>query len=225
MNSIDKPSFNENITTTLDFFQNPKTSDPFRFLSGNGCVLISAPHSVEQLRLGKPKLPEYQTGILALLLHHTLNCPTIIKTSNQNDDANFDMPCAYKSFLTTQIPDSSIKYLIDLHQMSRRRKQMITICTGRGANIHKRDDITDLIKNSFKASKFHGIHIDDPFDATYENTVSSYISRTCRIPCFQLEINSQLVHTDHPQHRFYDVLNVLSHIIQTLNNPSASLKP
>ena len=209
-------NFDKEANNLLATFKNSDTEDSFQFFRGNGHVIISAPHSVEQVRDGKCKYGEYQSGVLARLLHDSLNCPTIVKTKNCDDDANYDGDCKYKSFVSSHILNHEIKYLLDLHLMAPSRAQMIAIGTGNGSNILGRNDIAEFIKKAFEEKEWGIITLDDPFDATYDHTVSATIARECAIPCFQIEINSKLVSPDYPEYQLEDVFHALSEIIKAL---------
>ena len=108
-------------------------------LNGDKKVMFSAPHAVEQTRDGKIKYAEQDTGEIARFVNK-LGYPCIIKTENLNDDANYDLNCKYKSDLQKYIKDNNIVALIDLHELSPLREQLI--CLGTGGE----DDINLLIE-------------------------------------------------------------------------------
>lgn len=176
-------------------------------------IIVSAPHSVEQTRDGKRKYGEYQTGVLAQLLRENIDCSCIYKTKNNNDDANFDDKSDYKDELIKFIKINSINYLIDLHQLAPFRKELIDIGTGKGRNLLGRLDIAESVKRLFQNNGFSDVSIDDPFDAAYPYTISSYVSRTCNIPCIQIEINSKLLIPDDPEYAFDKIFNILCEFI------------
>ena len=183
--------------TFLEFenFFYQEHAQSFVLLPGHGPVMISAPHCVEQLRNGRIKAAEPQTGALAKMLHHTLGCPVIYKTKNCNDDANFDENCLYKQALSAYINSSDILFLLDLHQLAPHRKMNVAIGTGKHKNVSRQAFINATIE-AFCEKKITKIKIDDPFGATYPFTVSSYIASTCGISCLQIEINSKILRLD-----------------------------
>ena len=77
-------------------------------IEGNNNIIISAPHGVSQVRLGKQKPSEIGSLATALFLRNNSNSFLIVKTRNNNDDANFDEVSNYKN---------SIKKLINKHNM------------------------------------------------------------------------------------------------------------
>ena len=66
-------------------------------------VLISAPHGVRQLRLGKIKGREIGSLATALFLKESTPSSFIAKTRNNNDDANFDEISDYKNSIISII--------------------------------------------------------------------------------------------------------------------------
>ena len=173
------------------YFDTPHEQS-FVLLEGTGRVMVSAPHSVGQTRNGRAKISEPQTGTLARMLHDELNCPVIFKTKNCGDDANFDAVSPYKEALAEYVKRCGIKFLLDLHQLSPKRDVQINLGTGRGKNV-ARAEYVEAAVNAFCNHGICKIGIDTPFAAACPNTVSSYISRTCGIPCMQIEIHSLLV--------------------------------
>ena len=161
-------------------------------LGGTKKIMFSAPHAVEQTRDGKIKYAEKETALIAMLLNKE-GYPCIIKTENIGDDANFDLECDYKDDLVEYIKDNKIQGLIDLHQMSPKREQMI--CLGTGG-----EDCLNLLGSHNREARFfehfseyfENVSVNDPFAARGEGTISRYISKNCNIPCVQVEMNSKL---------------------------------
>lgn len=206
-----------NYSDYLSYFISSENKSSFTLLDGQGSVLISAPHSAEQTREGKVKYGEYQTGVLASLLHDKIDCPIIVKTHNCNDDANFDEQSPYKESLCQYIIDNNIKYVIDLHQLAPRRIENIDLGTGRGKNIKVDPFLLDVVKTHFESLGLENITIDAPFDASYPFTVSSFVASRCNIACIQIEINSRLVCEEYDDFCFFELLEILEKIVMDLN--------
>lgn len=192
-------------------------NESFELLEGEGRVIVSAPHSVEQTREGKIKFAEPQTGVLALLLHDELNCPVIFKTKNCNDDANYDEQSPYKDALSDYIKKSEIKFLIDLHQLSSKREVSINLGTADYKNISDLN-ILNIILDEFSSQKSGLIQIDEPFDASNPYTVSSYIHNKCNIQSIQIEINSKLLYGDSAEITFPKILIALRNSVTRIND-------
>lgn len=199
-----------------NYFQIPH-NESFELLEGQGLVIVSAPHSVEQTREGKIKFAEPQTGVLARLLHDELNCPVIFKTKNCNDDANYDKDSSYKDTLSSYIESSNIKFLIDLHQLSSKREVSIDFGTSNFKNI---SDLKyfNILLGEFAIQNLGLIQIDTPFDASYPYTISSYIHNKCKIQSIQIEINSKLLYGDLADIYFEKIFIALRNSIIKLNN-------
>ena len=80
-------------------------------LLGENNILISAPHGVSQVRLGKYKVHEIGSLSTALYLQNQTGCFMIAKTRNNNDDANFDEKSEYKNSIRNLIKNQNIKYI------------------------------------------------------------------------------------------------------------------
>ena len=81
-------------------------------------VMVSAPHAVTQIREGKEKYAEPETGKMAEILYERYDIPCIIKVNNHGDDANYDIESDYRDALESYINAHSVEVLLDLHQMS-----------------------------------------------------------------------------------------------------------
>lgn len=183
---------NQKIKEYEEFFF-AEHSESFELLSGEGSVIISAPHAVEQLRERKPKPAEPETGVLARLLHDELNCPVIYKASNKNDDANYDASCDYKDAIEAYIKAHDIKVVLDLHQLSPLREMMINFGTAGFTNITDKR-IYNILFDEFSRQELGEILLDIPFDASLPNTISSFTHRTCGVQAIQIEINTRLLY-------------------------------
>ena len=191
-------NFNDNLKYAEERM-NEFRQQSFVIKPGEGGIMFSAPHSVEQFREGKIKYSERQTGILVEMLHKELGCPIIKKTANYNDDANYDPVCAYKDALAKYVSDNKIHFLVDLHQLSPSRDVMVNLGTGEWKNLNN-ITLLNIFMSSFSKHNLGIIQVDEPFDGSYDHTVSSTIHRKCSIPCIQIELNSRLVHQEYDEY-------------------------
>lgn len=213
--------YEQRLKQYLPYFLKKDHLNCFEIIPGKGKVMVSAPHSVEQIRNNQVKSGEYQTGAIARILHDILDCPVIVKTRNCNDDANYDPDCDYKRALVSHIRENGIEYLLDLHQLAAGREVLINLGTAGGANLAGQDDITRKATEIFVHSGF-SVSIDHPFGAFYPYTVSAYISRTCEIPCLQIEINSKLVNDQHESFNIDSVIEAIAGLIRWLEARSGT---
>ena len=118
--------------------------DSFQYLEGNiSGIIFSCPHAVSQTREGNEKLADYHTGPLGIALN-SLGYNVLIKTKNNNDDANYDIKSSYKDYLSKIIKKNGFVYLIDLHGMSKKRNIIISLGTQFGKNVDKASELTKL---------------------------------------------------------------------------------
>ena len=185
----------------------------FVVLSGKGNVFISCPHAVSQLRNGVIKSAEPETGVIAFTLNELYKFPAIIKTSNKDDDANYDKVSPYKDECVKQINENNYKCLLDLHLLNASRAMDINIGTRGGQNI-KDKQILNKVINVFLKHGFTSVTIDKPFGAFNPNTVSTYVNKKAHIDTLQIEINSKLVY-DKKNHDYKNTKNVK--MIEALN--------
>lgn len=184
----------EILSQSYDQFYTPaQDAKSFEFLTGEITdVVFSCPHAVSQLREGKEKWADINTGPLGLALHY-LGFSVMIKTKNCNDDANYDMKSPYKDYLCEYVKKNDIKYLIDLHGMSKKRDILISLGTSFGAHSDKSLELTNQFikianKNGLNTEQ---IGIDFPFSGALR-TVSAHINRKNKIETLQVEINSRI---------------------------------
>lgn len=187
----------------------------FELIDGQGKIMVSAPHSATQIRRGKLKEAEPQTGVIAKLLHDDLDIPIIYKTKNMGDDANFDINSDYKKALIEYIVNNKIKLLIDLHQLSPSRKEKIDICTGKLKNIDN-PEIINVFFNEFLLADIDNIQIDKPFSGSLPTTIVTYVRNITGIQSLQIEINSNLLYERFPDYNFIAVYQSIKKAICTI---------
>ena len=184
----------------------------FVFLNGNKKILISAPHAVEQTREGKIKYSEPETALIALSLN-TLGFPCIIKTTNENDDVNYDLESEYKKKLLSYCKENDIKFILDLHQLSPARD--VDICLGTGndqnCNLVDKQYLLSTITNEIDKSKFN-YKINFPYAASGIRTISGYMS-SLKYSSLQLEINCKLISDYCNGQNFEEVCQLIKNIV------------
>lgn len=208
---------NSEALEALAYFSRDDHPQSFELLPGSGRVMLSAPHAVLQTRNGQIKQAERYTGMLARLMNRRHGTPCIYKTRNMNDDANFDPHSPYRDALCKYANSSGIRCVLDLHQLSPKRPMALCIGTGRGQNLHGREDAVLCVSEAFMHCGLAPVTIDDPFAALTPATVSATVART-GIPALQLELNSALLMEDTPTERFDDVLCALEDAVCALEN-------
>lgn len=187
----------------------------FELSEGSGVVMFSAPHSVEQTRMGKIKPAERFTGVLCKMLNEA-GFPVIYKTANCGDDANFDMQSPYKAALCHYVKTHGVKMVVDLHQLAPARKVAINLGT---ANFRNTYDVTcaEMVQNLFVEADVGEVRIDYPFKGSKPYTVSSFVRNACGIQTIQIEINSKLLCLQQPD-VLISVFNALKACALQLNS-------
>lgn len=194
------------------------TGPLYRVRNFPGRVMLSAPHSVNQIRRGNIKYAEVYTGAMTEYLSEILSVSSIIKSLNDKDDANYDEVSKYRDEAVKLIRDQDIKLLLDIHGASELRDFDIEIGTARGRNINYNDEILDIILSLSKEYGFSKVNVDDLFTASNKNTVSRYVNEKTGIYAIQLEINKKYRSPDTNYIDFEKMLNFLSHLIVTIDN-------
>ena len=102
-----------------EFNKENEKNKSFETIKGKIPILISAPHSVRQIRNGKIKGKDIYTGPIVIILQKEADCYSIYKTKNNNDDANYDIENnTYKEEILKIIEENQIKLLLDIHGAS-----------------------------------------------------------------------------------------------------------
>ncbi len=183
-------------------------------LVGNSDILISAPHGVSQVRLGKYKHCEIGSLTTAVYLQNETKCHLIAKTKNNSDDANFDENSKYKTSIKKLIQEKDIKYLIDIHGLASNRDCDINLGTHIGQNIKNDLDLFNNLYNSLISNSFN-VSIDQPFMAG-QQTISGSINNEFNIWTLQVEINCAITNKKENFERYKKLLTILTNWIKTI---------
>lgn len=187
-----------------------KDFSTFRILKNKSKIMISAPHSVKHIRKWEILPSDLLTWWLALYLWKRLNLSVIYSTSYKVWDPNFDdnKNSGYKQSLAKYINENDIKFLIDLHGCWSFRDFSIELGTwGKwNPNLLWNEKILNIIVNSLNDNlKLYIQHTkkiithNTIFSASRNTTVSRFISKECKIPTIQIEINKELRNIDNPK--------------------------
>lgn len=189
----------DNLKERIDKFNNElygkekerlnKKEKSFIVIKGGIPVIISAPHTVKQLREGKIKEAENQTGAIAYILGEETGSYVIYKTYNNQDDANYDIENnEYKEEIKHIVKENNIKLLLDIHGAKDDYDFDIDLGTSYGENINNNMEIIEKLKKCFKKYKIENVTENKTFKADSIRTISKYINEETKIPCIQLEV-------------------------------------
>ena len=201
-----------------EFFENNykgEGSEDFKYSEGSIPILISAPHSVKQIRNNEYKAADIYTGALIKTLSKTTNAHVIYKTKTKGDENYTNKNTPYREKIKEIVKDHHIKVVIDLHGMSDKGDSYIDIGTGgsNNKNLLGCDYILPCVKKSF-----HNVNYSENkyFSAKGELTLSHYCSHVLAVPTLQLEISRK--YRSKESKNFSFMVNTLSQMIDDLND-------
>lgn len=199
-----------------EFLEKNKRKD-HAFILGSGDVLLSAPHGISQVRLGKRKVQESGSLCTALLLQQLTNSHLIAKTKNNFDDANFDPACEYRISLDRFVMNQNINFIIDIHGLASFREMDINLGTNLGRNIESNTKIFDDLEQTLKFAGFV-VSIDQPFSGDTNTIAGSSKQKHPNIWTIQIEINSNLTNKKQNFKRFQKLVSILKNWINNIKN-------
>lgn len=207
-------SFTKIHANRINFLKNNKDND-FYFNLGSNNIIISSPHGVTQVRLGKNKVAENGSLATALYLKEKHDCFFIAKTKNNFDDANFDLNSPYKKKICELFSENNIKYLLDFHGLASHRECDVNLGTHLGKNIEVNTEIFDNLVEKLNLNGFT-VAIDQPFMGG-RSTVSGYIKDIYKNAwTIQIEINCAITNNRQNFEKFQKLLNTFSDWIESL---------
>ena len=181
-----------------------------------GCVLLSAPHGVSQVRLGKPKAREIGSLSTALCLSEFANCSLIAKTRNNFDDANFDRDCAYRKTLIAFLKQEKTKYLVDFHGLASSRDIDVNLGVNIENNIQTNIEAFERLKKSLETSGFKVV-VDHPFMASGRTISGAMKNMFNSLWTIQIEINCAITNKPENFTKYKKLLGVLLKWINSLD--------
>jgi len=160
--------------------------------SENSRVLVSAPHGVGQVRLGKKKFAEPSTIGIALALNNKTGCNTIIKVANEHNDANFDMVSKFKTKMEDMIIDHRIRFVLDIHSLASWREELVNVGIYHGylLQTQRKESMLDVLIKFFEEQGLP-VHFDQPFSAG-PKTITYYFGEGRKVFACQIEVNSKI---------------------------------
>lgn len=169
--------------------QYDKTEKSFRTIQGKIPVLISAPHSVRQLRNGKIKGKDLYTGPIVMEIANQTQCYAIYKIFNNQDDANYDIENnEYKEKVLEIIKQRDIQLFIDIHGASDNDEFDIDIGTDDYKNLNEKKEVLEKFIQLCNKNGIYKIGIDKKFKANTLHTITKTVAINTKIPCMQIEL-------------------------------------
>lgn len=211
-----KKSFNRLQKERKSFMKKNSEKDHV-LVKGSGNVILSAPHAVSQVRLGKYKVGEIGSFTTALYLHQETNSTLIVKTKNNNDDANFDVVCPYRRTLKDYIKENDVKYLIDFHGLAAERGFDINFGTHLGNNIETNPTLLKDLCDVLRDNDFSFV-IDQPFMAGSQTVSGAMKNEFPNLWTIQIEINYEISNKIENAEKYQKLLEIFRNWIEKLKN-------
>ena len=193
------------------FGTNVWTEEKYRVLSGNVPVLISAPHSVNQIRGEDVRDAEKYTGALTRYLCNATSSFGIFQIFT-HADPNTDEENAYKNAVVNLVNAYNIKLLIDIHSSTFSDDTDIDVVTNKRQTLIENNDLYTKLK---QFGIMHGAKIDENNEPNKEkeNEIIMVTSLICGIPAMRLVINNKKLDILNNEKNFYKVAKVIENFI------------
>jgi len=179
-------------------------------------ILISAPHAVSQVRLGRNKVSEIGSLKTALWLGKKTGVSCLIKTKNNYDDANWDEKSEYKDCLFSEIENNDIRYILDFHGLGSHRLCDVNLGTNMGKNIENDIPLFDWLVNKLKRSGIV-VCIDQPFNAGNHTISGSSKIKFNHLWTLQIEINTNITNKIENFEKYRKIIQVFTEFIDKIN--------
>ncbi len=197
------------------FGTNVWTDEKYRVLSGSVPVLLSAPHTVNQIRGDEVRDAEKFTGAFVRYLSSATNSYAIFQIFTHSDP-NTDKENDYKNGVINIINGFNIKLLIDIHSSTFKDDTDIDIVTNNRETLRGMDTLIDKLKEL-------GVKYDVKFDEMNEpnkekeNEIIYASSLLCNIPSIRLVINNKRLNLEEDNLSIKKIEELLEEFISYFN--------
>lgn len=197
------------------FGTNVWTEEKYRVISGGNNVLLSAPHSVNQIRGDDVRDAEKYTGSLVRYLCNSTSSYGIFEIFTHADPNN-DIENDYKNAVINLINTYNIKLLIDVHSSKFKDDTDIDIVTNKRETLVGKNELFDKLKDL-------GLKYDLKIDENnvpnkdMENEIISVSSLLCGIPSIRVVINEEKLDVIGNEEKVTKIVNLLEEFISYFN--------
>lgn len=204
------------------FGTNVWTEEKYRVLSGNVPVLLSAPHSVNQIRGDDVRNAERFTGALTRYLCNATSSYGIFQIFT-HADPNTDIENAYKNAVVNLVNAYNIKLLIDIHSSTFSDDADIDIVTNKRQTLRGNDNLYNKFE---QIGIMHGIKVDENNEPNKgkENEIITVTSLICGIPTMRIVINNKRLNIYDNEKDFYKITRVIEDFINGFSNENVNNK-
>lgn len=208
---------NEILSLEADFSNNEYfgtnvwTEEKYRVLSGNIPVILSAPHSVNQIRQDDVRDAEKYTGALTRYLCRLTNSFGIFELFT-HADPNSDLEHNYKNGILNLVETYNIKLLLDIHSSTFKDDTDIDIVTNKKTTLCGFDNLPDKIK---EIGNKYNVKVDENNipNKSLENEIIAVTSLICGIPSIRIVINNKKLDIENNEESFINICKVLEEFI------------
>ena len=178
----------------------PKDDEPeFRYVPGEVPILISAPHGAVHTRAGRLKEEDEFTAGIARLVAELTNTHVLYARRISRTDPNWDSDAPYKDQLRKIVEDAKIRFVLDLHGASAKRKFGVALGTMNGESCpeHHKQIVQRLENCGFGAngSGLDRLDVDNEFTGKGrpgQNTIIRFAWEELGTPAAQVELHASL---------------------------------
>ena len=197
------------------FGTNVWTEEKYRVISGGNKVLLSAPHSVNQIRGDDVEDAEKYTGALVRYLCNSTSSYGIFEIFTHADPNN-DIENDYKNAVINLINTYNIKLLIDVHSSKFKDDTDIDIVTNKRETLVGKNELFDKLKD---LGVRYNLKIDENNvpNKDKENEIISVSSLLCGIPSIRVVINEEKLDVIGNEEKSTKIVNLLEEFISYFN--------
>lgn len=196
----------------INELENIESKNNYIFKSGTKPILITAPHTMEQIKEdGTTKPSEVYTKAIALYLNKHYGVYTFIKVNDTGVDSNRDNNDEFKKELIKLVNDNNIKLVIDLHGAKKERKFDIELGTLNNLSADY-STIKELVE-AFQENGITRIDNNNPFKG---GAITQYLYFLENIDVIQLEVNGNYRNINEPD-KIYQICKSLGNFIEQYN--------
>lgn len=187
--------------------------EKYRVLNGNIPVLISAPHSVNQLRINDIRDAEKYTGALARYFNNKIGCYSIFQMFT-HADPNSDKEHSYKNAIINLIESLNIKLLIDIHSSKFKEdsKADIDLVTNKRTTLMNDFEIISELKEYGKNNNVVVEENNEPNELK-ENEIIYVTSLIGGIPAIRIVINEKSLDLVNNEEKFVNICKTIEEFI------------
>lgn len=203
------------------FGTNVWTEEKYRVLSGNVPVLLSAPHSVNQIRGDDVRDAEKYTGSLVRYLCNATSSYGIFQLFT-HADPNTDQENDYKNAVINLINSYDLKLLIDIHSSTFKDDTVLDIVTNQRETLLGMNNLYDKLK---ELGIKYNIKVDEQNvpNKEKENEIITVSSLLCSIPSIRIVINNKMLDVQSNLQIFAGIIKVIEEFILYFNNSYCKL--